>query len=55
MEFINRIELVGVVGTIRRQSFSGRTVANFSVVAEYAYKDKNGGDVIETTWHNVVA
>ena len=30
-------------------------VANFSVVTEYAFKDKTGGSVIETTWHNVVA
>ena len=55
MEFINRIELVGVVGTIRKQTYSGRMVANFSVVTEYAFKDKTGGSVIETTWHNVVA
>lgn len=55
MEFINRIELVGVVGTIRKQTYSGRMAANFTVVTEYAYKDKNGGSVIETMWHNVVA
>ena len=55
MEFINRIELVGVVGMIRKQTYSGRMVANFSIVTEYAYKDKNGGSVIETMWHNVVA
>ncbi len=55
MEFINRIELVGIVGTIRKQTYSGRMVANFSVVTEYSFKDKSGGTVIETTWHNVVA
>jgi single-strand DNA-binding protein len=54
MEFINRIELVGVVGTIRKQTYCGRVVANFSVVTEYSYKDKTGGAVVETTWHNVV-
>ena len=55
MEFLNRIELVGVVGRINRQSFSDRVVANFSLVTEYSYKDKNGNAVVETTWHNVVA
>ena len=55
MEFINRIELVGIVGTIRKQTYCGRVVANFSVVTEYSFKDKSGGTVIETTWHNVVA
>lgn len=55
MEFINRIELVGVVGTIRKQTYCGRVVANFSLVTEYSYKDKNECAVVETTWHNVVA
>ena len=55
MEFINRIELVGVVGRISKQTFSNRMVANFSVVTEYSYKDKTGCAMVETTWHNVVA
>ena len=55
MEFINRIELVGIVGMIRKQTYCGRVVANFSVVTEYSYKEKTGGAVVETTWHNVVA
>ena len=55
MEFLNRIELAGVVGTIRKQTFSGRNVANFSLVTEYSYKDKNDCAVVETTWYNVVA
>ena len=55
MEFINSIELVGVVGRIHKQTFSNRTVANFSVVTEYSFKDKTGGAIVETTWHNVVA
>lgn len=28
---------------------------NFSVATNYAYKSKDGGIIIETTWHNVVA
>lgn len=55
MEFLNRIELVGVVGRIHRQTFSDRMVANFSLVTEYSFKDKNGGAVVEVCWHNVVA
>ena len=55
MEFINRIELVGVVGMIRKQTFSGRMVAKFSLVTEHSFKGKEGSTVIETTWHNVVA
>lgn len=55
MEFLNRIELVGVVGRIHRQTFSDRMVANFSLVTEYSFKDKSGGAVVEVCWHNVVA
>lgn len=55
MEFLNRIEIVGVVGRINRRNISDRMVANFSVVTEYSYKDKSGNAVVETTWHNVVA
>ncbi len=55
MEFINRIELVGVVGRINRQTISGRMVANFSLVTEYSFKDKSGNAVVETTWHNIIA
>ena len=55
MEFINRIELVGVIGTIRKQTYSNRMVANFSVLTEYSFKDKSGCAVVEATWHNVIA
>ena len=55
MEFINRIELAGVVGRIQRQTVSSQTMANFSLVTEFGFKDKSSCSVIETTWHNVVA
>lgn len=55
MEFINHIELAGVVGNVRKQKVSDRIVANMTVVTEYCYNDRSGGAVIETTWHNVVA
>ena len=55
MEYLNRIELAGVVGTIRKQTFSDRMVAKFSMVTNYSYKDKSGCPVIESTWLNVAA
>lgn len=55
MEFINRIELTGVVGRIYRQTVSDQVMANFSLVTEHCFRDKAGCSVIETTWHNVVA
>jgi len=55
MEFLNRIELVGIVGRISRQTVSCHEVAKISLVTEYCFKDKSGNSVVETTWHNVVA
>lgn len=55
MEFINHIELAGVVGRVRKQQIADRMVVNFSLVTEEYHKDDSGCAVVETTWHNVVA
>ena len=55
MEFINHIELAGVVGRVRIQQVVDRIVANISLITEECYKDNSSCAVIETTWHNVVA
>ena len=55
MEDINRIELQGRVGTLRTNTVNGTMVANFSLATDLLYKNREGGGVSETTWHNVVA
>ena len=55
MEQLNKIEIQGIVGNVRIQDVADSKVANFSVATNYAYKSKDGGIIIETTWHNVVA
>ena len=55
MEHLNRIELRGVIGTVRTQIISGNKMSKFSVATSRAYKDKDGVAQIDTTWHNVVA
>ena len=55
MEQLNRIELRGNVGSVRLQTFDGRQVANFSLATNFAYKNKDGVAVIDTTWHNITA
>lgn len=55
MEQLNRIELRGSVGAVRIQTFEQARVARFSLATNVAYKDRDGGAVIETTWHNVSA
>ena len=55
MEFLNRIELRGFVGNVRKQKVSDRTVVSFSLATDYAFTDAQSCHVIETTWHRCVA
>jgi len=55
MEQLNRIELRGIIGSVRVQNVGDTKVANFSVATDYGYTARDGGAVIETTWHNVTA
>ena len=53
MEQLNRIELIGIVGAVRTHNIADKVITRISVATNYAYKDKDGCYVIETTWHNV--
>lgn len=55
MDYINRIELQGRVGSVRSNVVGETKVVNFSLATEYLYKTKDGGAVNEVTWHYVVA
>jgi len=55
MEQLNRIELRGVVGNVRLQTFDETRMIRFGLATNYAYKDREGAAVIDTSWHNVVA
>ncbi len=37
------------------QTFTDNMVARFTVATNYAYKDKDGHAIIDTSWHNVMA
>lgn len=59
MEYINRIEVQGTVGSVRTQEFDrgegnpAGKVAHVSIVTNFVYKGRGGEPVMETTWHNV--
>lgn len=55
MEFINKIELQGIVGNVNTNKVGNTSVARFSVVTEQAYTSTDGAMVIDTTWHNCTA
>jgi len=56
MEFqsINKIELAGIIGQSRTNTYGENQMIHLSVATNYSYKSQDGSQVIETTWHNVV-
>lgn len=50
MEFINKIEILGIVGSSSIQKVGDTRFARFSVAVDYAYKGNDGTNIIETTW-----
>ena len=47
MESINKVELQGRVGSVR----NGSGVTRFTLATNEVYNDRNGSQIIETTWH----
>ena len=55
MEYLNRIELTGIVGSVRHIDFASGRCARLALVTNYAYTAEDGTPVIESTWHNIMA
>ena len=55
MEFMNKIELRGIVGTSSLNRVGDSEVCRFSIATDYSYKDREGNPVVDTTWFNVTA
>ena len=55
MQFINKIEIQGIVGNSSIQKVADTRLCRFSVVTELAYKGNDGTNIIESTWFNVTA
>lgn len=51
MEQLNKVELKGVVGNAWTSPIGDTNITRFSVATTYAYKDKGGNNILETTWH----
>lgn len=52
---INRVELRGVVGTVRINETGEGRIVRFSLATNYVYRASDGMPVIETTWHSCIA
>ena len=55
MNQLNRVELIGYVGSCRETTVGESTILRFTVATNYAYKSKDGTPVIEVTWSSCVA
>lgn len=55
MQFLNKIEIQGIVGNSSIQKVADTRLCRFSVVTELAYKGNDGANIIESTWFNVTA
>lgn len=55
MEHLNKIEIRGIIGSVYVKDFGNAKSANFSVATNYCFKSQDGGAVVETTWHRVLA
>ena len=53
MEQLNKIEIRGIIGSVRVQNVGNTKVANISVATDYCYTARDGSSVIETTWHYI--
>lgn len=54
-EFLNRAMIRGIVSAVKTASYGDLKAANFSLCTNYAYTDKEGYPVVETTWFNINA
>ena len=55
MEQLNKVELRGIIGSVRVSDVGDRKCIRMTVATNLAYKGADGCAVIETTWHNVLA
>ena len=54
LEQLNRIELTGMVGSVKLQDTGDMKSAKISIATSVAYKSRNGEPVIETTWLSAI-
>lgn len=55
MEQLNKVELRGIVGNVRVHNIGDAQMIRFSMATDYAFNNRSGEAVVETTWHMVTA
>ena len=52
MEFLNKVEIKGIVGNVTSGAVNDNFYVQFSVVTEYSYTNPLGQAIVEMTWWN---
>ena len=55
MDFLNKVELIGIVGNVNVSKVAETKMVTLSVMTEHAYTNKNGELIVNCEWHNVSA
>lgn len=55
LEMINRVELLGIVGSAKTSVIDNKKITKFSLVTNRCYRNREGCPLIETQWHNCMA
>lgn len=55
MEQLNKVNLRGIVGSVKTFNVGDRKCAKITVATNLAYRGQDGYAVIETTWNNITA
>lgn len=53
LQFINKVEIQGVVGKIQRSVYGNKAAVAMSVCTQTAYNNANGIPVVDTLWIQV--
>ena len=53
IEFINRVELQGIIGSVRQYTIGTQKGFQLTVATNRVYRDKDGNPVIETQLHRL--
>ena len=55
MEYLNKVEIRGVIGQVHITKVADTETAQFSVLTEDVFRSKDGGAAINCTWFSVRA
>ena len=53
MEYLNKAEIIGVVGQVHITKVADSETAQFSVLTEDVYRSKDGCTVVNCTWFSI--